>query len=144
MKAPSFRCSERFDGSLILHYYSERPGLEHIVIGIVKVSRSQCPLSCHLQTLRIAQAVANKLHGQDVEVTIVKHKGEDCDHVQYEILEKVKTVAVVEPVVDNFDQLMSFENKISPFTFCKAFPFHIVFDKNMVLRQVGTHTHWPG
>ena len=37
MKAPSFRCSERIDGSLILHYYSEREGLEHIVIGIVKV-----------------------------------------------------------------------------------------------------------
>lgn len=37
MRAPSFRCTEEPDGSLILHYYSERPGLEHIVIGIVKV-----------------------------------------------------------------------------------------------------------
>lgn len=36
MRAPSFRCTET-DGSLILHYYSDRPGLEHIVIGIVKV-----------------------------------------------------------------------------------------------------------
>lgn len=40
MRAPSFRCTEESDGSLILHYYSERPGLEHIVIGIVKVSIS--------------------------------------------------------------------------------------------------------
>lgn len=39
MRAPSFRCTET-DGSLILHYYSDRPGLEHIVIGIVKVSRN--------------------------------------------------------------------------------------------------------
>lgn len=38
MRAPSFRCTEEADGSLILHYYSDRPGLEHIVIGIVKVS----------------------------------------------------------------------------------------------------------
>lgn len=38
MRAPSFRCTERpEDGALILHYYSEREGLEHIVIGIVKV-----------------------------------------------------------------------------------------------------------
>lgn len=37
MRAPSFRCTEGTDGSLILHYYSERPGLEHIVIGIVRV-----------------------------------------------------------------------------------------------------------
>lgn len=39
MRAPSFRCTERpEDGALVLHYYSDRPGLEHIVIGIVKVS----------------------------------------------------------------------------------------------------------
>lgn len=38
MRAPSFRCTESPEtGALILHYYSERPGLEHIVIGIVKV-----------------------------------------------------------------------------------------------------------
>lgn len=38
MRAPSFRCTERpEDGALVLHYYSDRPGLEHIVIGIVKV-----------------------------------------------------------------------------------------------------------
>lgn len=40
MRAPSFRCTERpEDGALVLHYYSDRPGLEHIVIGIVKVAR---------------------------------------------------------------------------------------------------------
>lgn len=38
MRAPSFRCTERTeDGALVLHYYSDRPGLEYIVIGIVKV-----------------------------------------------------------------------------------------------------------
>lgn len=84
------------------------------------------------------QAVASKLHGQDVEVNIIKRKGDDCDHVQFEINERVKSISVSEPEKDliNFDQLMSFENKISPFTFCKAFPFHMVFDKNMILRQV--------
>ena len=39
MKAPSFRCSEGpEEGTIILHYYSDRPGLESIVIGIVNVS----------------------------------------------------------------------------------------------------------
>ncbi|XP_036213334.2 guanylate cyclase soluble subunit beta-1 isoform X2 [Bactrocera oleae] len=59
MRAPSFRCTEK-DGSLLLHYYSERPGLEHIVIGIVK-------------------AVASKLHGVEVEIEIVKRKGDPID-----------------------------------------------------------------
>uniref|UniRef100_A0A182NVG2 Guanylate cyclase soluble subunit beta-1 n=1 Tax=Anopheles dirus TaxID=7168 RepID=A0A182NVG2_9DIPT len=56
MRAPSFRCTET-DGQLVLHYYSERPGLEHIVIGIVK-------------------AVASKLHGVDVEIKIIRRKGD--------------------------------------------------------------------
>lgn len=50
MRAPSFRCTERQeDGALILHYYSERDGLEPIVIGIVK-------------------EVAHKLHESEVVV----------------------------------------------------------------------------
>uniref|UniRef100_A0A1B0BHM7 Guanylate cyclase soluble subunit beta-1 n=1 Tax=Glossina palpalis gambiensis TaxID=67801 RepID=A0A1B0BHM7_9MUSC len=59
MRAPSFRCTEK-DGSLLLHYYSERPGLEHIVIGIVK-------------------AVASKLHGVEVEIDIIKRKGDPVE-----------------------------------------------------------------
>uniref|UniRef100_A0A1S4G8X9 Guanylate cyclase soluble subunit beta-1 n=1 Tax=Anopheles gambiae TaxID=7165 RepID=A0A1S4G8X9_ANOGA len=59
MRAPSFRCTET-NGQLVLHYYSERPGLEHIVIGIVK-------------------AVASKLHGVDVEIKIIRRKGDPVE-----------------------------------------------------------------
>ena len=48
MRAPSFCCTERpEDGATILHYYSEREGLEPIVCGIVK-------------------AVSKKLHDSEV------------------------------------------------------------------------------
>lgn len=75
MRAPSFRCTEN-NGSLILHYYSERSGLEHIVIGIVK-------------------EVASKLHGVDVDIKIVKRKGEpltkdDKSFLSQKIIEKPK------------------------------------------------------
>jgi guanylate cyclase soluble subunit beta len=69
MHAPSFRCSERDDGLLILHYYSDRPGLEHIVIGLVKT-------------------VAKRLHNSEVECNLFKSKGPNCDHVQFEIIDK--------------------------------------------------------
>ncbi|XP_038107536.1 guanylate cyclase soluble subunit beta-1 isoform X2 [Culex quinquefasciatus] len=71
MRAPSFRCTET-DGQLVLHYYSERPGLEHIVIGIVK-------------------AVASKLHGVDVEIKIIRRKGDPID-------DKPKSAPPVQPV----------------------------------------------
>ena len=36
LKPPTFEVTEFFDGSLHLHYYSDRPGLTSFVIGILK------------------------------------------------------------------------------------------------------------
>ena len=70
MKAPSFRCTTKEDGSFVLHYYSDRPGLEFIVIGLVKT-------------------IAARLHNKDVDCTIIKSKGQDgCDHIQFHIQDK--------------------------------------------------------
>ncbi|WAQ99037.1 GCYB1-like protein [Mya arenaria] len=116
MQAPSFRCTDGETGDLVLHYYSDRPGLESIVIGIVK-------------------AVAKNLHGSEVEVNVIKTK-EECDHVQFSIVEKDKSNKKEDDTCHSCD-MMSLEPKISPATFCRAFPFHIVFDKNMKITQTG-------
>ncbi|ODN06498.1 Guanylate cyclase soluble subunit beta-1 [Orchesella cincta] len=127
MRAPSFRCTVRpEDGALILHYYSDRPGLEHIVIGIVKT-------------------VASKLHGTDVEVSVVQNKSENgADHVQFLITEKKDcqkseemSISADAFTMSNFP-FLSQEPKISPDTFSKAFPFHLLFDRNLIIRQAGT------
>ena len=116
MQAPSFRCSNE-NGALILHYYSDRPGLESIVVGIVKT-------------------VAKNLHNSEVDVKVLKTK-EECDHVQFVIIEK-GAKAVVDEHNDNKNvELRNLKPKISPATFCRAFPFHILFDKNMVIKQTG-------
>ncbi|XP_064482201.1 guanylate cyclase soluble subunit beta-1-like isoform X1 [Ornithodoros turicata] len=118
MRAPSFRCTERpEDGAFILHYYSEREGLEPIVIGIVK-------------------AVASKLHHTEVEVEQVLGKEDGLDHVQFVIREK--GVRTPEPELEEFFDVLSMEKKISPATFCRAFPFHVMFDRNLVVMQAGT------
>lgn len=115
MQAPSFRCTDGKDG-LILHYYSDRPGLEPIVVGIVK-------------------AVAKNLHNSEVDVIVTKTK-EDCDHVQFTIREKSQGILLSRAKNQTVDQ-MSLEPKISPATFCRAFPFHILFDTNMRITQTG-------
>ena len=117
MQAPSFRCSSDENGQLILHYYSERPGLENIVIGIVK-------------------EVAEKLHNSHVDVKVIKTK-EECDHVQLAIIEKDSTKHSVHDEIENIEH-MSLTSLISPATFCKAFPFHVLFDKNLVIQQTGS------
>ncbi|GLV36126.1 Guanylyl cyclase beta-subunit at 100B [Carabus blaptoides fortunei] len=118
MRAPSFRCTERpEDGALVLHYYSDRPGLEHIVIGIVKT-------------------VASKLHGTEVEIEILKTKDE-CDHVQFLITETSGPGRVPMPEIAEIETL-SLEPKVSPATFCRVFPFHIMFDRGLRIVQTGT------
>ncbi|KAF7413728.1 hypothetical protein HZH68_002217 [Vespula germanica] len=141
MRAPSFRCTERpEDGALVLHYYSDRPGLEYIVIGIVKT-------------------VAKKLHGTDVDMEILKTKNE-CDHVQFLITNTsgpgvVSNSMIVEHemlsaaiflsiyvlyfecrIYTNFS-LVVIEPKVSPTTFCRVFPFHIMFDRDLTIVQTG-------
>lgn len=118
MRAPSFRCSTRdSDGALVLHYYSERPGLEHIVIGLVR-------------------SVAKTLHGSEVHVEIIKNKGEDCDHVQFAIIEKVETAKIEKQAQLNLLAL-SKEPKISPSTLCRILPFHIMFNADLHVEQAG-------
>ncbi|XP_055620654.1 guanylate cyclase soluble subunit beta-1 isoform X3 [Toxorhynchites rutilus septentrionalis] len=189
MRAPSFRCTET-DGQLVLHYYSERPGLEHIVIGIVK-------------------AVASKLHGVDVEIKIIRRKGDPIEVPIPKLEERAKTAPPVStiidkpvPIITSADlavpelanlglckrillsktkrhpakkedlatlersdhiqfliteisgpktptrrsedkeqqadfQLVAKAPMISPTTFCKVFPFHLMFNRDMIIVQAG-------
>ncbi|XP_067663587.1 guanylate cyclase soluble subunit beta-1-like [Haliotis asinina] len=119
MRAPSFRCTEREgDGATVLHYYSEREGLEHIVIGIVKT-------------------VAKRIHASDVDVNVYKSKDNGIDHVQFTIVEKNNQGRNAKLDLEH-QKTLSTDSKISPATFCRAFPFHIVYDKNLVIKQVGS------
>lgn len=119
MKAPSFRCTERpEDGALVLHYYSDRPGLEHIVIGIVK-------------------SVASQLHGTAVEVEIIRTKA-DCDHVQFLITEQAdqRKRGDGSQLTQEVEELGG-EPRVSPATFSRVFPFHVMFSRNLTVLQAG-------
>ncbi|XP_071452602.1 guanylate cyclase soluble subunit beta-1 [Hetaerina americana] len=123
MRAPSFRCSERpEDGALLLHYYSDRPGLEHIVIGIVK-------------------AVARQLHGTEVTVEILRPREECGDHVEFIIEEQGergdKGRRRREARDAAQEQAPSLEPRVSPATFCRVFPFHLLFDRELRVVQAG-------
>lgn len=83
------------------------------------------------------QAVASKLHNTEVEVEVVQRKSSTCDHVQFAIIDRNASKNQTEEEKDEIETL-SMENKISPATFCRAFPFHIMFDRNHLVCQAGT------
>lgn len=164
MKPPSFRCSHIYDGpknqkgskvadKLILHYYSERVGLEGVVMGMVR-------------------AAARELYGIDIDITIHKLKllDQGIDHTEFLINilgphkqknanSELSTKHSQHSLIDVGDELSNLHiyedqtfsyknvkqlaqaapiNKVSPLIFAQALPFHLIFDRDLNIRQAGT------
>ncbi|ERL93239.1 hypothetical protein D910_10535 [Dendroctonus ponderosae] len=86
--------------------------------------------------IRARCTVASKLHNTEVEIEILKTK-EECDHVQFLITEKSGPQRPLAPQIDEIETL-SLEPKVSASTFCRVFPFHIIFDRNLQIVQTGS------
>lgn len=75
-----------------------------------------------------------------MSVEILQTKDEDNDHVQFAITE-IGIGDSSEMKLDDTDLTMNgqldLEPKISPMSFCKAFPFHIIFDRDLTVIQSG-------
>lgn len=131
MDAPSFRCSETSSKKEFhLHYYSSRDGLERIVIGIVK-------------------SVAREFYGVEVEITLIRSKEDGLDHALFRIREIAyydRNTASLSPVQVDYSPAAYDRQLISARSFCKSFPFHIIFDHDMKILQVGASLAWviPG
>lgn len=127
MDAPSFRCTAGLKKSeFLLHYYSDRPSLEHIVMGIVK-------------------SVAREYYHVELEMKVAVKKGGKNDHTIFSIREVAYHRASVINQEDPDKAIKSFysdKQLISSDTFCKAFPFHIVFNSDMTIVQVGSSLSW--
>uniref|UniRef100_A0A9J8BUC8 guanylate cyclase n=2 Tax=Cyprinus carpio TaxID=7962 RepID=A0A9J8BUC8_CYPCA len=175
MNAPSFRVERMDDGRILLHYYSDRKGLYHIVPGII-------------------EAVAKDFFDSEVTMTILNQSEEDertgkKEHVVFHMVQKEKVskrkaqprqkgsneeiqaekeVWTVMRFCKLYLKTMMFEffksstvrsivmlgqgNLRQSFTpsypkrlwieeqaFCNAFPFHIVFDQDLVVKQTGVN-----
>lgn len=127
MDAPSFRCTEGGSNTEFhLHYYSSRNGLESIVKGIVKT-------------------VAREFYGVEVSMKLVKNKGQDgSDHSMFHIKEiaNYHNRRDTSPAEIAESAITTDKTLISGKSFCKAFPFHIVFNRNMDIVQVGNSLAW--
>ncbi|XP_035485679.2 guanylate cyclase soluble subunit beta-2 isoform X1 [Scophthalmus maximus] len=166
MNAPSFRVEMTGDGKMLLHYYSDRKGLHHIVPGIM-------------------EAVARELFDSKVTMVVLNQSEEDertgkKEHVVFLVKQTNQAGKPTDQVVPSQrggalfrrmrDRCMSLAGKkrgweliralvlsengshqctLSPFypdklwmdekAFCNAFPFHIVFDEDLKIRQTGVN-----
>lgn len=77
----------------------------------------------------------NTLYPFDIQV--IQQRNEECDHTQFLIEEKESKEEDFYEDLDRFEENGTQESRISPYTFCKAFPFHIIFDRDLVVTQCG-------
>lgn len=72
LRGPSFRCEETPDGTLLLHYFTGRPGLYHIVKGVVKeVAKLVFNLDINLVVQGRTQRSVHMNNGERVEEHVV-------------------------------------------------------------------------
>lgn len=82
--------------------------------------------------------MASELHNSPVNVEIIRTKEDECDHIQFAITEQNQQTNKDITDLDVFEHSLSSEPKISPASFCRAFPFHLLFDRDLVIQQAGT------
>jgi hypothetical protein len=51
LKPPSFKCTDILNNSLVLHHYSSRAGLEHMIIGLIKGLGKRFNTTCSVELL---------------------------------------------------------------------------------------------
>ena len=121
INAPSFRCHLHDDGSYVLHYYSNRKNLEHMVVGMLKKA------AWIFFDLQICIKITRKDH-------VVLYIKEDS-------LSKILIRKRSSSLVNRFDLLTSSSSStgsvFSTKLLCSAFPFHIVVDRTMTITQCG-------
>ena len=129
MRAPSFRAFPGKDhGTLILEYFSERNGLEHMVVGIVKAS-------------------ARTLFKVEVAVTSINSSEENGENAKFLIKPATPSNSnssllyrenVQKTYLFGNNPSTELESVLDPDTFCLAFPFHVIFNRDLTLCQVGS------
>ncbi|XP_062236875.1 guanylate cyclase soluble subunit beta-2 [Platichthys flesus] len=166
MNAPSFRVEMTDDGNMLLHYYSDRKGLHHIVPGIMEaVGRDLFDSTVTMEVLN--QSVEDERTGKREHVVfLVKQTSGACKST-VQVFCSHREASCFKRMRDRYVSLAgkrsgwdliralalsgkgSHQRTFTPCypdklwmeekSFCNAFPFHIVFDKDLKIRQTGVN-----
>nr|QNG40945.1 soluble GCY-like 6 [Placozoa sp. H4] len=116
---PSFICNVENPDSILLESYHQRNRWSYFTVGIVKA---------------VAEIVFNQPVSIDVLEASNRHENYKCQfyRIHYRCISLKKSTQAINVSTSPKDL------KILPATFCKAFPFHFIINRDMVLIQVGS------
>ncbi|XP_031414700.1 guanylate cyclase soluble subunit beta-2 [Clupea harengus] len=179
MNAPSFRVEKTNDGRMLLHYYSDRKGLYHIVPGIIEaVAKDFFDSEVDMTVLNQSEEIERTGKKEHVVFLVVQRPNQaqrrpqpsdGQSKVQKEEAKK-EVEETMKRLKDRYSNLPACPRKKAPWdivrsivrfgqgnllaefipqyperlwieekAFCNAFPFHIVFDKHLRVKQTGVN-----
>ncbi|KAL3178238.1 hypothetical protein MRX96_038749 [Rhipicephalus microplus] len=132
MSAPSFRVSPGPMGSLHLHYCSERKGLHPIVKGLVKaVAREFFDTEVNVNTCKVTDRGDRVTVLMEVSECMLK-----LAPIEIPGLMQKRSSFTSAHITDHLSQSPQ-DLPVDTKTFCSAFPFHVIFDRDFVIHQAG-------
>ncbi|XP_054241217.1 guanylate cyclase soluble subunit alpha-2 isoform X1 [Indicator indicator] len=124
LESPSFLCKELPEGNLMLHYFNPHQIVGFAMVGMIK-------------------AAAKKIYHLEVEVEQVTND-KLCSEGRNPGNSSCLTFLIKEHENANITKALPpgtsqspLDLRISINTFCRAFPFHLMFDPNMLVLQLG-------
>ncbi len=128
MRAPSFRCVAESDGGLLLHYYSTRPQLFPVVIGVVRVA-AQVLYNVSVDIEQEQELQVGKDH------VVLKIRERHTDRCSRAVRQRSCSLAA------NLSRYKASSRPrdllLQPQVFNKAFPFHVMFNRKLQIVQAG-------
>ncbi|KAI4580707.1 hypothetical protein MJG53_010249 [Ovis ammon polii x Ovis aries] len=123
LESPSFLCKELPEGTLILHYFHPHHIVGFAMLGMIK-------------------AAGKKIYRLDVEVNQVAEKlcsdgsnPGNCNGLAF-LIRLCENANITKNLPQGTSQVPA-DLRISINTFCRAFPFHLMFDPHMSVLQLG-------
>ncbi|XP_029371784.1 guanylate cyclase soluble subunit beta-2 [Echeneis naucrates] len=159
MNAPSFRVEMTDDGKMLLHYYSDRKGLHHIVPGIMEAVAREF-FDSKVTMVVLNQSEEDERTGKKEHIVFLVNQvptSPDLDqpvHREEAVFKRMKgrceslsgtrtgwdlIRAVVFTEKDTFTPCYPEKLWMDEMAFCIAFPFHVIFDKDLKIRQTGVN-----
>ncbi|PAV60035.1 hypothetical protein WR25_18064 [Diploscapter pachys] len=129
LRGPSFRCEDNPDGTITLHYYTGRPGLYPIVKGILReAAKKVFKLDIAIDIIGRTQRSVQMSTGERIEEHVIfQIKAQNTNQSNEDAL------GALPKQIESSDYQLRLSNK----DFVNTFPYHIVFDRDCKLIQVG-------
>uniref|UniRef100_A0A8D2PIL0 guanylate cyclase n=1 Tax=Zosterops lateralis melanops TaxID=1220523 RepID=A0A8D2PIL0_ZOSLA len=141
MNAPSFRVEKNEDGSMHLHYYSDRRGLCHIVPGIIGAAALDF-FNIEISMKIVNQTEEEERTGKKEHIVFLvtqtplfpcKERNDFSSSSQLILIGFMRCSKLLR----GFDPVYPKSLWIDTKTFCNGLPFHMVFDKELKVKQAG-------